>query len=232
MENGRPNYLKQYISSVGKTFYDIREPFALYEKVKCSCGSETYILYREKNQQSAEEKNAEKEIWELIQRYQQEYKGKGTIYISSRQNREYIIFEDKKENKERLLIDITEWNKVLIKEEQGPVIVEAVCADCNKKISIFNSAVNGYNGLLNSFKGKEKKYYPVTKKSKCHICGCETYKIYINIHNTGKKDLLEDQACEYINEDNWVDAFDWISIDLECSDCGKKTKKWFEMETM
>ena len=112
-----------------------------------------------------------------------------------------------------------------------PVIVKVKSTQLKNEFEIFNSLLYGYDAIISN---KQEMAMPTKykRKSKCHICGCETYKIYINIHNTGKKDLLEDQACEYINEDNWVDAFDWISIDLECSDCGKKTKEWFEMETM
>ena len=232
MENGIPKYLKRYVFTDEKIFQELKGSFVLCGKVKCSCGSENFIIYREKYQQSAEGKKAEREICELIQHYQREYKGDGTIYIASRQNKEYIIFEDKNSQKEILLIDITEQNKILSKEELGPVIVEAVCAECYKKIYIFNSAVNGYNGLLNSFKEKYKNDYSVTKKPKCRKCGSEFYKIKLHISNTGKTDLLIDQPCEHINEENWTNAFDWISIDLECSNCGKLTKRWFETETM
>ncbi|MBP5372572.1 MAG: hypothetical protein J6Y44_00100, partial [Clostridia bacterium] len=99
MENGIPKYLKRYVFTDEKIFQELKGSFVLCGKVKCSCGSENFIIYREKYQQSAEGKKAEREICELIQHYQREYKGDGTIYIASRQNKEYIIFPFNKKEK-------------------------------------------------------------------------------------------------------------------------------------
>ena len=128
-------------------------------------------------------------------------------------------------------IDLETYKPCSQKINIHPVIVKVKSLKSETEFEIFNNFLYGYDAIISN---KEKTTVPVKykKKSKCRKCGCETYKIYINLHNTGKKDLLKDQPCEYINEENWTNAFDWISIDLECSNCGKLTKQWFEMETM
>lgn len=110
-----------------------------------------------------------------------------------------------------------------------PIVVKAVTSDLNTEVELFHSLRNGYDAMISA----EQTYLPVKfkKKNKCRVCACETYKIYVHIHNTGRQDLMECD-CEKITDKNWTNAFDWISIDLECSKCGKKTKRWFETETM
>lgn len=112
-----------------------------------------------------------------------------------------------------------------------PIVVKIESLILKSEFEIFNSLLYGYDAVSS---GIPQRQLPVKfkKKCKCRICGCETYKVYVYIHSTGKKDLLEYQKCANITVDNWVNAFDLFSIDLECSNCGRMTKNWFELETM
>ena len=112
-----------------------------------------------------------------------------------------------------------------------PIVVKLESLSPEYNFEIFNSLLYGYDAISAGIKEKQS---PVKfkKKSRCRICGCGTYRVYVNIHSTGKQDLLEEQKCINITADNWMNAFDLISIDLKCSNCGRMTKRWFEFETM
>ena len=112
-----------------------------------------------------------------------------------------------------------------------PEIITLTIAATDETVKLFDSSLNGYDALTNEI-NYSSELLRFKKKTKCLMCGCNTYKVIINIHSTGKKDLLRDQPCDEINEKNWTDAFAWFSIDLECSNCGRKTRNWFEIETM
>lgn len=118
------------------------------------------------------------------------------------------------------------WNGV-----NFPVIIKVKSLILENEYEVFNSQLHGYDAIISTQKNMVDTV-KFKKKRKCKFCSCETYRLYVNIHGTGEKDLLVEQPCEGINEKNWMNAFDFISIDLECSKCKKGLKRWFEFETM
>ena len=110
-----------------------------------------------------------------------------------------------------------------------PVVVKLRTEDLAREILLFHSMLHGYNAVTSPV--SEPPPVKFQQKSKCRACGCRTYRVYVNIHNTGKEDLLA-QGIDEIDEENWTNAFDWFSVDLQCANCGKQRKNWFEMETM
>lgn len=230
MENGIPNYLKEYvlIENYPKT---VNSNFIVDGILKCSCGAEDFIIYREKENKTNEMQIAIKKISELIKHHKQECDDNEHLSIVNRDNRYYIAKENFKNNKEYLLEDVTELNNKLSNVQPVPIFLEAVCAHCGKKISVFNSSINGYDGLLNSSNVNYRKDFSTIKTQKCRKCGAESSKIKIHISSTGKKDLLSEQDSR-LNDLNWEDAFDWITIDLKCSGCGHVRRKYLDIETM
>ena len=111
-----------------------------------------------------------------------------------------------------------------------PVVVKLRTEDLAREILLFHSMLYGYDAVTSPV---SETPLPVRfqQKCKCRACGCRTYRVYVNIHNTGKEDLLA-QGTDAIDEENWTNAFDWFSVDLQCAHCGKQRKNWFEMETM
>lgn len=230
MENGIPNYLKDYvcIKSYPKT---LNGKFEIGGIVRCSCGAEDFMIYREREKQSAETRIANKKIHELIQYYRQKCKNNEYISIVNRHSKYYIAKEDFINNEEYLFEDITELNSKLLKNRPVPICLEAVCVNCGKRIVIFNGATNGYNGLLNSSNINYRKDFSMIKKSKCRRCGSESSKIEVHISNIGKQELLSEPG-NGLNVSNWEDAFDWLTIDLTCSDCSRIIRKYLDIETM
>lgn len=148
--------------------------------------------------------------------------------LTSRITEEGIIYGGTKNGE---YIDLELYKSPANHETLMPIIVKLKPKECKTEFVIFNSNLHGYDAITAQQKSPLLPY-KYKKKSRCRKCGSEFYRVYINIHNTGKMDLLNEQSINAMSDVNWMDAFDWFSIDLECSGCGKKTKKWFEFETM
>ena len=230
MENGIPNYLKAYVV-VQKAPGNVKEEFSVSGKIKCTCQSETFTVMREKLIQSPESKEADKKIQSLLKKYQNKKNDGGHLCITSKHGKDYISHVEFKTGKENLLEDITELRKIAYSGPLTPTFFEAVCSNCGKKILIFHSSKHGYDGIITTSKKEFTDEYKTIKKAKCRKCGKETSKIAVTISSTGKDDLFAEYG-DLINDGNWEDAFDWITIDLECSGCDKKTKKYIDLETM
>lgn len=148
--------------------------------------------------------------------------------MTSTSSKNGIVFGCTKDHK---FSDLEIYNSPIAVNNTKKSIVIKVLSSNMEEVVVFNSLKNGYEALIsdNNDIQEPKKF---RKKSKCKNCHCDTYRIYIDIHNTGEKDLLLDLKNKNISLKNFANAFDWFAIDLECSNCGKRIEKWFEIETM
>ena len=230
MENGIPSYLKPYVveTKEPKTFEDA---FVVVGDVKCSCGTETFNVIREREERTPESREAEKRIEEIAAKYESEQSDGHTLCITSKQGRDYFAFVDFSTDEEHFLEDITELQKVAFGGPLTPIFLEAVCSRCSQRILIFDSRKHGYNGLIAETEKNYATDFKTRKKSGCRKCGNDTSEIIVKISNTGKDDLLSEQDGP-VNNNNWEDAFDWLTVDLKCGGCGSVTKKYLDFETM
>ena len=179
-----------------------------------------------------EAKEAFKEIRELYEKHKNNPKTEGRLSTHYTKSGTYIGYFDSTLLRDVFLEDITELDKKTSKGPKMPTYVETVCSHCGKEIVIFNSSRDGYDGVIDEDK-QDKGSFPIIKKRRCRICKEEVYKMEVTISSTGKTDLFtEVDDRSIINEETWENAFDWITIDLECGKCGKKTKKYMDLETM
>ena len=110
-------------------------------------------------------------------------------------------------------------------------IIKALDLTSKIEFEIYNENLYGYDAMVtNQAQNMQCEKFRI--KNSCKICASDKFKINMTFRNTGKKDLLEEQPCKEITEENWTNAFDWVTIDLECASCGKKIKRWYEAETM
>ncbi len=134
-----------------------------------------------------------------------------------------------KEHKFHPLKDIIELNQKMKNFPPIPLICSAKCTHCEKEILIFDISKHGYNALTTNTKYLNN--YKMQKKSSCRKCKNDIYKVHVKIDHMGKDDVLQ-EGSNVISEENWVDAFDWITIDIECSKCGNISKSWVNLEVM
>ena len=62
-------------------------------------------------------------------------------------------------------------------------------------------------------------------------CDNELHRLLIGTRGEGKDDFIETCDNEF-NSEKYYDAFSWISINIECTKCNKKTKEFIYYETM
>lgn len=112
--------------------------------------------------------------------------------------------------------------------------VDAKCTSCNQKYEIFDYEKHGWDGFVcNTVCNTVKQMHSLT----CSNCNNNDYKLFITIHSQGKEDFIEESRLKNslgttLDTGDWANAFEWIRIDLECSDCKQKLLGWLDFETM
>lgn len=225
MNDGMPIFLKEK-SKIINVHRESDGAFSLKLRIEIQ-GQTEFVPFLSYRALTDEEKSEKKWIIDFKKRHADLW-AKG-YDLTSREMEKGTMYGCTKDGE---YIDLELYKSGRLQFIETPYIVKVKSLILKKEFEIFNSLLCGYDALIAADKPIKQQPIKFRKKSRCRICGCEKYKMYVNIHNTGEKDLIEKQPDKNINKDNWTDAFDWISIDLECVDCGRMLKNWFEMETM
>lgn len=117
------------------------------------------------------------------------------------------------------------------KNNYGFRIVGA-CASCGSVFDIFDMAKHGYNGFVCgdgvSVEEADLKVFS------CGACQGDTFAVDIGIELEDKEqfieEVVEDEPEKFAPED-YVDAFDWFTVALQCNKCGRKYEGWVDFET-
>ena len=118
--------------------------------------------------------------------------------------------------------------------EDYALVIKAVCKDCAKDHLIFDDSKHGWNGFVchEGVTVPDEKL----KNWNCPKCKSDIYNINLSINSHGKQDFIDELELEDgetdFTEDEWIEAFDWITIDLKCLSCAYDDKKWIDYETM
>ena len=111
--------------------------------------------------------------------------------------------------------------------------VKIVCNDCGKIHQLFDISKHGWNGFVCN------DYTEVADERlfewHCPKCNCAVQQIETTITSQGKQDFIDEADIDSnsdMNEDDWVNAFEWIGIGLKCTECGYNDLNWIEIETM
>jgi len=114
------------------------------------------------------------------------------------------------------------------------LVVKAECKDCGKTHLIFDGSKHGWNGFV-CHDGVTVPDVDL-KSWNCPKCNCDIHNIKIGVNSQGKQDFIDETGIadgeSDFTEDEWVDAFDWITMGLKCSGCGHTDEKWIDYETM
>ena len=79
----------------------------------------------------------------------------------------------------------------------------------------------------------------ISSIEKCRLkniseCAEDVFGVVVRISSQGKEDFKEE--CLSNNDaftlQDWVNAFEWITISLSCKKCGLSDKEWLNLETM
>ena len=114
------------------------------------------------------------------------------------------------------------------------LMIKSKCADCAKEFLIFDNSKHGWNGFVChdgvTVPDNELKSW------NCPKCTGDNHKLEISIMSQGKQDFVEETGIadgeSEFSENDWIEAFEWITIGLTCFGCGYGIKKWIDYETM
>ena len=110
-------------------------------------------------------------------------------------------------------------------------VVKCICKDCQKEWLLFDLSKHGFEGFL----WHEGAEVPDSELEKYHClkCNSEYLEIIVEIEAEDKEQFIEEvvelEPDKYTEED-YVDAFNWITIDLKCAECGEEFKNWVSLE--
>lgn len=110
--------------------------------------------------------------------------------------------------------------------------IVGLCTSCKKTFDIFDMAKHGYDGFVCN-DGKSVEDIDL-KKYSCSDCKNDTFEVEVGIELEDQEqfneEIVNENPDEFKSED-YVDAFDWITISLKCSNCGRVIKDWVNFET-
>lgn len=117
-------------------------------------------------------------------------------------------------------------------ESNERLIVKAVCKECQKELLLFDSGKHGWNGFVckEDYLDREKPF----EQYCCAECKEKAFGITIRIASQGKQDF-EEECLAYDDSfslQDWVNAFEWITISLHCDKCALTSEEWLDSETM
>lgn len=124
------------------------------------------------------------------------------------------------------------WHKAIRVARIGDgyfLIVKVECNNCKKEHLIFDNDYHGWNGYIGGdFRELPR---PETKDWNCKKCNQTSHSINLAINSKGQEDFKQEAGDECPMED-WIEAFSWITIGIECKSCRKSNKEWISYETM
>ena len=117
-------------------------------------------------------------------------------------------------------------------ESNDRQIVKIVCKKCKSEFLLFDSGKHGWDGFVcgDDFLDREMPF----EKYLCSKCAEDNFNVIVRISSQGKEDFEEECLSndDSFTLEDWVNAFDWITISLSCEKCGLHEKEWLDMETM
>ncbi|SCW65806.1 Ribosomal protein L9, N-terminal domain [Paenibacillus tianmuensis] len=115
------------------------------------------------------------------------------------------------------------------------LMIKAECTECHKTHLIFDLSKHGWNGFVchDGVTVPDDELFPWP----CKKCSSDVHHIKLTIISEGKEDYVDNLGDDIgdgkeFSEDDWVEAFGWITISLTCSHCGFNDERWIDYETM
>ncbi len=119
--------------------------------------------------------------------------------------------------------------KVRKYENDYALVIYVTCAECQKEYLLFDKSKHGWNGFVCDDGVAVPKN--ILEEYFCKNCDSQSHSLELTISSQGKEDFIEESDDEF-DEDDWVEAFEFIEINTKCSECDCYTKEWVSYETM
>ena len=105
-------------------------------------------------------------------------------------------------------------------------IIKLICTKCGHEILLFDISKHGWNGYVchEDFLDKTLPFH----KYFCPECKKDSFNVTVYIESQGKQDFIEEciNFEDGFSPDDWVNAFECISVSLLCTNCKTMLKDW------
>jgi len=113
--------------------------------------------------------------------------------------------------------------------------VKVACCNCYQEYLVFDSHAHGWDGYICRYLPERPSELQIIN-FRCDDCNSIKFNIKVIISSQGLNDFVSELAEEIKNgkfvKEDWVNAFEWISMDLTCLGCGKEYPQFIDYETM
>lgn len=115
-------------------------------------------------------------------------------------------------------------------ESNDRQIIKLLCRQCGREILLFDAGKHGWEGFVcnDDFLDRTLPF----EKYICSKCGEASFGVTVHILSQGKEDFSEECDDDSFSPEDWVNAFEWITVSLLCSECKFSEKEWLDFETM
>ena len=110
-------------------------------------------------------------------------------------------------------------------------LITVACASCGKEHLLIDQDFHGWNGFVCHDESQAAKPRPPLVPWKCLACGGVRHAGTVRVHSPGRQGFVEEAGNEF-DVERWPDGFDWFTVAIRCSACGKETPEWVSLETM
>jgi hypothetical protein len=118
------------------------------------------------------------------------------------------------------------------------MMIRADCPECQKTHLVFDKDYHGWDGFVCAREtGYRQNPRPDLVPWQCVKCQSTSHLITVLV-SMDKEIILEDgpvtgpDDATILDDSNWPEGFDWITMEIICSSCGHKTEEWLSYETM
>jgi len=105
------------------------------------------------------------------------------------------------------------------------------CPKCSAESLIFDDHFHGWNGFVCAEEDVRSLPRPQFEQWHCQKCRSHHHRMAITIQTDDMETAIE-EGGDLITEQNWFEAFGWLTLDVTCADCGHGPSRIIDYETM
>lgn len=116
--------------------------------------------------------------------------------------------------------------------EGSSLLVRVECFSCREKWTIFDFSKHGFPGFVFGDGTPVDENTELVRYS-CNECNQEVFIIDVCIQPEDREQFIDENVVvnpDKFSENDYVEAFDWIVISLECEKCNHINENWLNLE--
>ena len=117
-------------------------------------------------------------------------------------------------------------------ESNGRCLLRLACARCGRELQLYYASRHGWNGFV-CHEDSIDHAEPLARYA-CPTCGKTEFAVTVTVGSQGREDFLEECVAveKGFTPEDWVDAFESLTVTLDCKGCGAHEEAWAALEAM